>query len=154
MRKIKNILGRGAATLPAVMVLAVLTLAVAVGITAVSLTESFISESGAQSANALFYAETGVRDALTKVARNKSYSCTAADCYAIEFVPGGCSGAFDGCAHVSVSADIGTTGAPKIVTSEGIVKSSLRTLRVNVVLDGGTATDGGITSTVWTELTN
>ena len=154
MRTKYNLSIRGVATLPAVMVLASLTLTVAVGITALSLTNSFVSESGTQSASALFYAEVGARDALTKIVRNKSYTCASADCYTIELVSGGCSGSFDGCAQVSVSAAAGTTAAPKIIISEGVVRSNSRTLQVSVVMDDGVATDGQITGTTWTELTD
>lgn len=145
---------RGVATLPTVMVLAALTLSVAVGITAVSLTESFMSQSGTHATEALFYAESGARDALTKIARNKGYSCSTADCYKIDFVTGGCTGGVRGCAKISVSGDAGTTAAPKIVTSKGVVGDISRTIRATVVLDGGTAAEGQITSTTWTELTN
>jgi Tfp pilus assembly protein PilX len=143
---------RGVATLPTVLVLGVVALAVAVGITSVSLTESFISQGGAQSSRALFYAEAGARDALIKIARNKNYTCSAADCYTIDFSTNGCSLSND-CAKVSVSGT-GATGDPKIVTSKGIMKAGTRIMQVSVILDGGTGGNGEITSAVWTELTN
>ncbi|MEK7538818.1 MAG: hypothetical protein AAB552_03170 [Patescibacteria group bacterium] len=153
---IKKRKSQGGATLPTVLVLTILTLTVAVGITTISFTESFISESGVQSSTALFYAEAGTRDALTKIARNKGYTCASADyCYSIELVSGGCTGSVLGCARVSVSAGAGTTAAPKVVTSKGIVKTSTRTLSVDVILDSGAGTNiGQITSATTTELTN
>lgn len=154
MLNIKKISTRGIATLPAVMVLAILTLVVAVGVTSLSVTESFISEGSTQSSSALFYAEAGARDALTKIARNKSYTCTATDCYDIEFVSGGCAGTLNGCAKVSVSAGTGSTATPKIITAKGFSKTSTRILQVSVVFDGGTVTNGEITGATWTELTN
>ncbi len=148
---------RGIATLPTVMVMGVIALAIAIGITAVALTESFISQGSAQSSRALFYAESGARDALVKIARNKNYTCSTTDCYTIDFSTNGCSLGND-CAKVSVSIGTGTTADPKIVTAKGIMKSSTRTLRVSVILDAGT-TDatlqyGAVTSVTWTELTN
>lgn len=144
----------GLATLPTVIILSAMALVVVVGITTVSLTESFISQGATQSAKALLYAEGGARDALTKIARKKDYTCSSSDCYTIDFVSGGCAGALDGCAKVSVSAAAGTTAAPKIITSKGVVKDNTRTLQVSVVLDSGTAADGKITSTSWSEVTN
>lgn len=144
---------RGVATLPTVMVLGVMALAVAVGVTAVALSESFISQGSGQSARALFYAESGARDALLKIARNKTYSCTATDCYSIDFSTNGCSTGND-CATLSVSAGTGATGDPKIITAKGIMKSSTRTLSVSVVLDGGTVTNGEITGATWSEVVN
>lgn len=146
---------RGVAMLPTVMILGVMSLAVTLGITAVSLTESFISQGSTQSSRALFYAEAGARDALVKIARKKNYSCTAEDCYSIDFSANGCSLGND-CARVTVSAGVGTTSDPKIITSKGIMKSSTRTLQINVVLDNGTNVPGNqhglITSAVWTEI--
>ncbi len=144
---------RGVATLPTVMVLGIMILAVAVGITAVALSESFISQGSAQSSRALFYAEAGARDALIKIARNKNYTCSSADCYTIDLSTNGCSTGND-CAKVSVSAGVGTTADPKIITSKGIMKVSTRTLTVSVVLDSGASGIGEITATTWSEVTN
>lgn len=147
----------GIATLPTVMVLGMLTLTVAVGITSVALTDSFISQSSSQSLRALSYAEGGARDALLKISRNKNYSCVATDCYNIDFNTNGCS-LGTGCAKVSVSSASGDTANPKVITSKGIMNSSIRTIEVSVILDGGTddpaLSHGLITSTTWTELTN
>ena len=148
----KKPINRGVATLPTVLVLGVMALAVAVGITAVSLTESFISQGSAQSSRALFYAEAGARDALIKIARNKNYTCSSADCYTIDFSTNGC-GLLNDCAKVSVSGT-GATGDPKIITSKGIMKASTRRMQVSVILDGGTVGNGEITSAVWNEITN
>ena len=149
----KKSINRGVATLPTVLVLGVMALAVAVGITAVSLTESFISQGSAQSSRALFYAEAGARDALIKIARNKNYTCSSADCYTIDFSTNGCS-LLNDCAKVSVSAGTGATGDPKIITSKGIMKASTRRIQVSVILDGGTVGNGEITSATWSELIN
>ncbi len=134
----------------------IVALAIAVGITAVALTESYISQGSGQSSRALFYAESGVRDALVKIARNKNYTCIATDCYAIDFSINGCNlGAQvlrrNDCAMVSVSAGTGTTASPKIITAKGIMKLSTRTLQVSVILDVGG--NGEIIETTWIELT-
>jgi len=144
---------RGVATLPTVMVLGIMSLAVAIGITAVALTESFISQGGIQSSKALFYAESGARDALIRIARNKNYACASDDCYVIDFAEDGCSLGSD-CAKISVSAGTGVTGDPKVITSKGVMRSSLRTLQVEVIFDDGTVSDGAITSATWSEVTD
>lgn len=151
---------RGIATLPTVMLLGIMALAVAVGITAIAFSESFISQGNSQSSRALFYAEAGARDALIKIARNKNYTCSGAApdyCYTIDFSTSGCSTGND-CAKVAVSTGAGTTGDPKIVTSKGIMRSSIRTLQVSVVLDNGTSAavdqQGVITGATWSEVTN
>ncbi|MFZ2303824.1 MAG: hypothetical protein WAV98_03505 [Minisyncoccia bacterium] len=148
-----NCSSRGVATLPTVMLLGVMALVVAVSITTLSFTELFISQGSTQSSRAHFYAESGARDALIKIARNKNYSYTTGDGYTIDFSTNGCSLSND-CAKVLVSTGTGATGDPKIITSRGIMKSSARTLQVSVILDGGTVTNGEITSATWSEATN
>lgn len=137
---------RGVATLPTVMVIGIIALAVAVGVTAVALTESFISQGGIQSNKALFYAEAGARDALIRVARDKTFATTS---YTIDFTTNasGCSGLWNGCATIAVGS-----GSPKIATSTGTSGVSTRTLVVSISQDP----DGAIatSTTTWSEATN
>lgn len=136
---------RGVATLPTVMVLGIMALVVTVSITTLSFTELFISQGSAQSSRAHFYAEAGARDALVKIARNKTYLCATTDCYSIDFSTSGCS-LLNDCAKVQVTGN----DTSKTITSKGIMKSSARTLQVVTTLD----TNGLITATVWSELVN
>ena len=144
-------------TLPTVIVIAMIALAVVVSITSLAFNELLISQGAAQSSTALFYAESGARDALIRIARNKNYTCSSVDCYNVDFVTNGCTNGTD-CAKVTVSAGLGTTADPKIITSKGIMQAAMRRIQVNVTLDSGTTTaslqNGEITSTTWTELTN
>ena len=153
----KNKKNRGVATLPTVIVIGMMALAVVVSITAVAFNELLISQGASQSSTALFYAEGGARDALFRIARKKNYVCSTTDCYSINFISNGCANGTD-CAKISVSAGVGTTADPKIITSKGIMKASTRKIQVSVVLDSGTTEaanqSGEITSTTWTELTN
>lgn len=142
-------LRRGAATLPTIIALTILILAIGVSITAISFTESLISVGQGNAAQALVYAEAGARDALTKLTRNKNYTCVTTGCYAISFVPEGCT-TNDGCARMSVSAGAGTIGDPRIITSEGKAKNSIRTMQISVMFDA--AGNGEIATTTWSEL--
>ncbi len=148
---------KGIATLPTVIILSIMVLAVVVSVTSVSMNEIVISQTQKESQNALFFAESGARDALTRIARNKTYSCTSSDCYSIDFIDNGCNSS-NGCAKVSVSSGNGSTGNHKIITSKGLSGSSIRKIQVEVELDNGTTTDtdqkGEITSAVWSEVTN
>src|SRR5574343_222236 len=81
----------GVATLPTVILLGIMALVIAVGVETLSFTELMISQGGAQSSRALFYAEAGARDALIKIDRNKNYTCATTDCYSIDFSTNGCS---------------------------------------------------------------
>lgn len=135
---------RGIASLPIVFAFIILILAVAVGMTAVSLSESFITAGEKESGKALLYAEAGARDALIRMARNKNYS-TSPD-YTIEFATGGCSSPYDGCATVTV----GSSGDPKIITSQGRSKSSVRSVSVSVQYD--TNLEGQFNTITWSEV--
>lgn len=147
----KRPLKHGVATLPTVMVLGVMALVVAVSVTTLSYTELFISQGGSQSTRALFYAEAGARDALVKIARKKNYTCSAVDCYTIDFSLNGCSTGND-CAKVSVSAGVGIIGDPKIITSKGVMKSSTRTIQVSVLIDSDGQIATSTAQTVWAEI--
>ncbi len=140
---------RGIASLPIVFAFIVLILAVAVGMTAVSLSESFTTAGEKESGKALLYAEAGARDALVRMARNKNYTCSSADCYTIEFVTSGCTNN-DGCAKISVSAGVGSAGDPKIITAKGYSKSSVRTVSVSVQYDA--ALEGQFNTITWSEV--
>lgn len=138
---------RGVATLPTVMLLGVMSLVVAVGIATLSFTELMISQGGSQSSRALFYAESGARDALVKIARNKAYLCAAADCYMVDFSTNGCSLGND-CAKVQVTG----SDTAKTVISKGIMKASTRTMQVSVTIDSNGQIATSSTQTVWTEI--
>ncbi len=136
---------KGIATLPAVMVFGIMALLVAVSVTSLSFTELFISQGSGQSSRAHFYAESGARDALIKIARDKNYTYIIGEGYEIDFSASGCL-LLNDCAKVLVVGD----AISKIVTSKGIMKSSNRTLQVAVTLDP----NGAITDTVWSEVVN
>lgn len=140
---------KGIASLPIVFAFIVLILAVAVGMTAVSFSESFTTAGEKESGKALLYSEAGARDALIRMARNKNYTCSSADCYQIDFVTNGCTNS-DGCAKISVSAGDGSSGNPKIITSKGLSKSSVRTVSVSVQYD--TNLEGQFNTITWSEV--
>jgi Tfp pilus assembly protein PilX len=150
MKKINFIFkNNGLASLPTVLAIAILILAVVVAVTSWTLSESLSTQGQNYSQLALTYAEAGARDALTLIARKYTYNCVATDCYTIDMVANGCTSG-DGCAKISVSANSGGSGDEKIITSKGIASTSTRRMQVSVSI----STDGQITGTVWTELTN
>lgn len=141
----------GVASVPILLVLLLLTVAIGVEITSIVVTQSLISKGQNVSSQAFRYAETGGRDALIRIARDKTYTCASTDCYTIEFVMDGCTNN-NGCARVEVSADPGTSMNPKIIISEGQVGGAVRRVQIDVVYDG--SGDGRIVSTTWKELTD
>lgn len=138
---------KGVASLPTILALTILILAIGIGVTSISFTESFISAGQNQSLKAFIYAEDGAGDALEKIARNKNYSGS----YTIDFVSNGCSDN-EGCASITVTSGAGSTADPKIITSNGRVKSNVRKIQVDVVFDA--SLNGEISSTTWREITN
>lgn len=141
---------RGVASIPIVLAFGILIIAIGVGITTLSYLETVASQGSYDSERALTYADAGARDALERIARNKLYACATNSCYTVEVVPGGCA-AGSGCAYVSVSTNSGSSTDPKIITSQGISGLSTRTIQVSVQLDSNS--DGQISSTQWSEVT-
>jgi Tfp pilus assembly protein PilX len=142
----------GIAALTTILALVVLLIAITAGISFLSYTENSSSANQNNSAQALEYAETGARDALQRLARNKTYNCPASGCYTIDFSADGtgCS-ASSACASVSVSAADGSAATPKNITSTGQVGSDIRTIQVQVLLDS--SMNGQIATTTWMEAT-
>lgn len=152
-KNIKQSAQSGIVSLPIIFAFTILIIAVGVGLTAMSLSESFVSAGEVNAGKALIYSEAGARDALIRIVRDKTYTCSSADCYSVDIVSGGCA-ISDGCAKVSVSAGTGSSGDPKIITSKGQSKSNIRRMEVRVVYD--TALDGEIstTATTWREISD
>lgn len=144
-------LQNGAATIPVVIAITVLVLGISVGILALGFSESIMSLGQNQSLKAMFYAETGAKDALIKIARNKDYSCVATDCYSIDFATNGCFNN-SACAWVSVSAGVGSQADPKIIVSKGRSGDYIRKVQVQTIFDSSLY--GEIATTTWSEITN
>lgn len=143
---------QGIAALTAILALVVLLIAITAGISFLSYNENSSSANQSNSAQALEYAETGARDALQRLARNKTYNCPASGCYTIDFSANGTGcAASSACASVSVSATNGSAATPKTITSTGQVGSDIRTIQVQVILDS--SLNGQIATTTWTEAT-
>jgi len=141
----------GLATIPTILVLSFIIIALATGLAALTFTEVSTIMTQQLSNKALLYAETGARDALVRIARNKNYTCAAADCYSLNMVASGCTTS-EGCVKVSVSAGAGTSGDPKIIVAKGIANLSERKVEVRVVFDA--SENGEIASAVWRELSD
>ena len=142
---------RGIASLPTVLALTILITAVVLVVSSLSVSESVVANHQKKSTQALLYAEAGARDALQRIARDKTYTCATENCYSLDMVTGGCA-SNDGCARVSVSAGVGSSASPKIITASGQVKTNTRKIQVTVEYD--TELFGAVSSTTWTELTN
>ena len=142
----------GIATLPTIFALMILLIAVAVGITFTSNVENSTSGEQNSAAQALQYAESGARDALQRIARDKTYNCAGLACYSIDFSADGtgCS-ASSACAQVGVSNTSGTAADPKYVTSTGQVGDNIRSVGVTVIFDSDW--DGRIATSTWREVT-
>ena len=141
----------GFASLPTMIVITALLITVSIGIASISFTELLAVSGERQTREAYLYAETGARDALLRVAKNKNYSCfSGTDCpYQIVFAPNGCE-TFDGCAFVQVNSGAGTLANPKIITSIGRVRTFTRAMQITIIFDA--AQNGEIASVSWQEL--
>ncbi len=143
---------RGFANLPVLLALTALLMVIGTAIAALTINELFDTQDVRYSREAIRYAESGAKDALLKVTRNKTYSCASGPLcpYTIEFVEDGCGAPKTGCATVSVSSGVGSAVDPKIITSTGLSGEAIRKVQVTVIFDA--SLNGEITSAVWTEV--
>jgi hypothetical protein len=132
-----------------VLALGVIALAAALGVTALAFSDLFMAEGAFRSSGAELAAEAGARDALVRIARDKSYTCPGDACYSISAVPGGCA-TNEGCASVSVSSGTGAAGDPKVIRSTGRSRSIVRTIEAEVIFDAELR--GQIQNVAWREL--
>ncbi len=141
----------GFASLPTMIVITALLITISIGIASISFTELLAVSGERQTREAYLYAETGARDALLRIAKNKNYSCFSGEgCpYQIAFAPNGCE-TLDGCAFVQVNSGAGTIANPKIITSTGRVRTFTRAFEVTVIFDA--AQNGEIANASWQEL--
>lgn len=137
--KVKLTDQRGVASIPVALSLIMLVIAVGLMIASLSAGERLLAGNLTDSSRAAYYAQSGVRDALERLARNKSYSGS----YSIDMAAGGCSAPFAGCATVAVNDGAGT----KIASSTGRVGDIYRRVQVEVTLDS----NGLITAHSWQE---
>lgn len=124
----------GVALLPVILVLFGLVAVVGIAIAAVSVSEGLISVTKDASDEAFVIAESGVQDALMKLARDKDF--TSAGGYTLS-VSGG-----------TATIVVPSGAFPKTVSSTGTLNS--RTRKINVVVND--AGNGKIVQTSWSEV--
>jgi len=124
---------RGVALLPVILVLFGLVMVVGVAIAGISVSENTISSTKDASDEALAIAESGIQDALMKLARDKDFTSV-------------------GGYNLSVSGGTATiivpSGSSKDITSSGTLNSKTRKIQLTVNADA----NGKITQTGWTEV--
>src|SRR3989344_8944732 len=124
---------RGVALLPVILVLFGLVMVVGVAIAGISVSENTISSTKDASDEALAIAESGIQDALMKLARDKDFTSV-------------------GGYNLSVSGGTATiivpSGSSKDITSTGALNNKTRKIQLTVNADA----NGKITQSGWTEV--
>src|SRR6266481_4734069 len=131
MKNIEKQKQKGVASLPTILALSALILAIGASVLAITFDETVVSLDQSQTTQALFYAESGAKDALIRIARDKTYNCTTTDCYTIDLATNGCA-QNTACAKVSISAGTGASGNPIVIASKGISGNTTRKVQVSV----------------------
>ena len=123
---------RGVALLPMILVLFGLVMVVGVAIAGISVSENTISSTKDASDEALAIAESGIQDALMKLARDKDFTSAGY--------------------NLSVSGGTATiivpSGSSKDITSTGALNNKTRKIQLTVNADA----NGKITQSGWTEV--
>lgn len=130
---------QGAAALPAIMALAMILLLAGLAMTMSGLTQNNIVQNQSKSAMALYIAESGIKDAMQKAARNKDYDTSVIGSYSLTIN--------GGIADIAVTKPI--SGQTQIM-SAGSFNNNTRKLRA--ILD--VSPEGKITINSWEELSS
>jgi len=134
---------QGMALLATVVVVLLILVAVGLSMISLGIFEGFMAESQRASDEAYAAAQSGVKDAMMRIARNKNYSSAG------YYLPENCTpnGATT-CAHVIVEKDAPSAGKDR-VTATGTLSNSTRKLEVILNVN---ATNGKITIDSQSEL--
>lgn len=125
---------RGAASIPLVLGIGVLVFLIAISVTSVETSRVYLTQANTDGAQAMQYAEIGIRDALMQLARNRNFGTSSPVIYAIEMATSGCV-TLRACAHVAVDTGAGTVLLPKIVSALGYYRNARKGLEARVVFD-------------------
>ena len=134
---------QGMALLATVVVVLLILVAVGLSMISLGIFEGFMAESQRASDEAYAAAQSGVKDATMRIARNKNYSSTG------YYLPENCmpNGA-TACAYIVVEKDAPSAGKDR-VTATGTLSNSTRKLEVILNVN---ATNGKITVESRTEI--
>ncbi|HXK37668.1 MAG TPA: hypothetical protein VJ579_01215 [Candidatus Paceibacterota bacterium] len=125
---------KGAASIPLVLGIGILVFLIAISVTSVETARIYLTQANADGAQAMQYAQTGLRDALQQLARNRDVGTSTAIVFNIEMATSGCA-TLRACARVAVSNGIGTVESPKIISALGYHRNARKGLQAEVVLD-------------------
>lgn len=144
---------RGASILAATAIVLLLLVAIGIVIASSSLFEGYLSEVQRQSQDAYLGAETGVKDAMIKIARNKNFSSSG---YFIPSDPSNCTLNGDSvCTRVIVEKDTASVCSQAIgagqdcIIATGTLNTVSRTLEIILNVN---AVNGKITQVSWEEI--
>lgn len=141
---------RGAALLATTLAVLLILLAVGLSMVSSGLFEGFMSQAQSGSRDAFAAAQTGIKDASLRVARNKNFSSAG------YFIPAGCT--LNGasiCTKTAVEKDSSSTCSQTISAGQdcliaaGTLGSTTR--KIEVILNVNT-TNGKITQASWREI--
>jgi len=133
---------KGAMALSSIMVLAAILLALGLAMASSGFIQSNIAFNQDKSNMAFYLAETGARDAMQRVARNKNYNNAG---YTLNFTNGN--------ANVTVNKDVPAAERTEIL-SAGVVGSNTKKIRVVLNTNAGNDGNGKITVVSWEEAGN
>jgi Tfp pilus assembly protein PilX len=125
---------KGAASIPLVLGIGILVFLIAMSVTSVETARIYLTQANTDGAQALQYAESGVRDALLQLARNRDVGTSTPISFEIEMATSGCS-TLRACARVAVNNGEGTESSPRIVSALGYYRNARKGLEAKVVFD-------------------
>ncbi len=125
---------RGAASLPLVLGIGILVFLIAISVTSVETARIYLTQANTDGAQAMQYAQIGVRDALLGLARDRNLGTSTSYLLETPMAQDGCN-TLRACVRVAIGSGSGQTADPKIVSAIGYYRNARRGLQVSVFFD-------------------
>lgn len=125
---------KGAASIPLVLGIGILVFLIAISVTSIETTRIYLTQANIDGAQAMQYAQSGLRDALMQLARNRNVGTSTALVLNTDMATSGCQ-TLRACTQVSISSGDGTDASPKIIGALGYYRNARKGLEAEVVFD-------------------
>jgi hypothetical protein len=126
---------KGAASIPLVLGIGILVFLIAISVTSVETARIYLTQANTDGAQAMQYAELGVRDALLQLARDRNLGTSTPLLYTIEMATSGCA-TMRACTQVAINGGGAIASSPKVVSALGYYRNARKGLEAQIIYDG------------------
>lgn len=125
---------KGAASIPLVLGIGILVFLIAISVTSVETARIYLTQANTDGAQALQYAEGGIRDALEQLARDRDLGTTTPVVFNIDMATSGCV-TLRACTQVAINNSASATSTARIISALGYYRNARKGLQASVLFD-------------------